>query len=124
MRGHAPWWLAFLLLAGNARAGPDPAPLPFRALAADCEETEECFTAGLGLGDDQEQQLRAIQQSARRRQDDLREDTFHRLRDVLAPDQARQLEERRALILEQRAERLRRQADRLHEQARAMRATP
>lgn len=124
MRRHAPWLLAFLLLAGTDRAGQAPAPPPFRALAADCEETEECFTAGLGLGDDQEQQVRAIQQSARRRQDDLREDTFHRLRDVLPPEQARQLEERRALILEQRAGRLRRQAEQLHEQARALRATP
>lgn len=115
-----------LLLSPLAQAGdshrsrPDDARPPERDLEQDCDETEECIVQGLDLSDEQQHQVRDILQAAGKKQEDLRDDTFHRLQDVLTPEQARKLEQHRADILAYRAKRLRQKARQMEQHAREL----
>lgn len=86
----------------------------------DCDETEDCFAEGLGLSNDQQEKVRDILEEARKRRDELREDTYNQLKDVLTPEQGRKLEAHRADLMKYRAERMREHADRLDQRARNM----
>lgn len=87
----------------------------------DCEEMEECFIEGLDLSDDQQRQIRDLMEAARAKQEALRDDTYHRIRDILTPGQGRKLDEHRSDILRLRAQRLRQQAELMDRRARKLR---
>lgn len=86
----------------------------------DCEEMEECFSEGLNLTNDQQQKIRNIMQEARKKRDELRDETYNDIKDVLTPEQARKLEAHRAEMMKYRAERMRERADRMEKRANDM----
>lgn len=86
----------------------------------DCEEMESCFIEELKLSDDQQQKIRGIMKDARKRRDELRNDTFNRIKAVLTPEQTRRLEEHRADMMKYRAQRMRERADHMDQRARDM----
>lgn len=83
----------------------------------DCEEMEECFSEGLNLTNDQQQKIRNIMQDARKKRDELRDNTYNDIKDVLTPEQARKLETHRADMMKYRSERMRERADRMEKRA-------
>lgn len=83
----------------------------------DCEEMEECFSEGLNLTNDQQQKIRDIMQESRKKRDELRDETYNDIKDVLTPEQARKLEAHRADMMKYRAERMRDRADRMEKRA-------
>lgn len=86
----------------------------------DCEEMESCFIEDLKLSDDQQRKIRGIMQEARKKRDELRNDTFNRIKAVLTPEQTRRLEDHRADMMKYRAERMRERADHMDQRARDM----
>lgn len=86
----------------------------------DCEEMEECFSEGLNLTNDQQQKIRNIMQESRKKREELRDETYNDIKDVLTPEQARKLEAHRAEIMKYRAERMRERADRMEKRANDM----
>lgn len=113
-------WCAMPLLLGVAIPAA-AAPPAKEGARFDCEEMEECFVEGLDLSDDQQREVRDLMEAARKKQDELRDDTYHRIRDVLTPEQGRKLEEHRSDILKFRAQRLRQQAEHMEQRARKLR---
>ncbi len=83
----------------------------------DCEEMEECFSEGLNLTNEQQQKIRDITQDARKKRDDLRDETYNDIKDVLTPEQVRKLEAHRAEMTKYRAERMRERANRMEKRA-------
>lgn len=118
MKARQALWCAMPLLLCVANPA---AAAPREGARFDCEETEECFVEGLGLSDDQQREVRDLMEAARKKQDELRDETYHRIRDVLTPEQGRKLEEHRSDILKYRAQRLRRQAEHMEQRARQLR---
>lgn len=120
MKARQALWCAMplLLYVANPAAAAPPAAGGTRF---DCEEMEECFVEGLDLSDDQQREVRDLMETGRKKQDELRDETYHRIRDVLTPEQGRKLEEHRSDILKYRAQRLRRQAEHMEQRARQLR---
>lgn len=119
--------LSFLALPSTALGG-EASRSPRGTTAPDheppCDETEACFVAGMALSDEQQQRLHDIIEDAGKKQEALRDDTFHRLADLLTPEQARELEARRAALIGFRARRLRQQAQKMEQRARELRDRP
>lgn len=83
----------------------------------DCEEMEECFSEGLNLSNEQQQKIRDIMQEARKKREELRDETYTDIKGVLTPEQVRKLEAHRAEMTKYRAERMRERADRMEKRA-------
>ena len=88
----------------------------------DCEEMEECFSEGMNLTNDQQQKIRDIMQEARKKREELRDDTYNDIKDVLTPEQARKLEAHGAEMMKYRAEHMREHADRMEKRANDMKS--
>lgn len=84
----------------------------------DCEEMDSCFIEELKLSDDQQQKVRGIMDEARKKREELRNDTYGRIKAVLTPEQSRRLEAHRADMMKYRAERMRERADQMDQRAR------
>jgi hypothetical protein len=109
---HAFFLLA--LAAQSASAGTEPATMAPGAellLPLDCDSLPLCFRDGMALDAEQDQEVRRVLAEARRQREELREDTFRRLRAVLSTRQAALLEARRAALLAGEARRLGRRAE-------------
>lgn len=115
-------WLTGLLLC-TIPAAATPSTGEADVLVA-CDETQPCFLEGLDLDDDQAREARELLEAARKRQDDLRDDTYQRIRDLLTPEQSRHLDDSRTVILMQRARALRHQAGQLQRRASRLKDSP
>lgn len=96
----------------------DARPAQKQGMAHDCEEMDSCFIEELKLSDDQQQKIRGIMDEARKQRDELRNDTFSRIKAVLTPEQSRRLEAHRADMMKSRAEGMRERAGQMDRRAR------
>lgn len=88
----------------------------------DCDEMDEgCMTEGLNLTSEQKQRLKDIYQDARKKRDELREETHQKVRQVLTDEQEKKLEANRSAIMQYRADRMRERAQQMDEKAGDMR---
>lgn len=124
MKIHHTLVVALALLAplgmAQAASGGKSNPGMHQGMMKDCDEMEDCMTEGLNLTQDQQQKIRSIVDNARQQRQQLRDQTYQQIKDVLTPEQQKKLEAHHAEMKRWRDEHMKNRAEHMKNRSERM----